>query len=297
MIPFTRLITAIDARTGFDRWGPDANPLIRRVKRQPVRLSLRAGLWLAFVIGLAGMWPGVQNVQHITSHNMSDAEAIIVMMGWPLYFVTPFATAFMTAMGTRRALAPERFETLYVTPLSNFSIVSALVYTALYRLRTIFLLLIAFMPLFIIMNFAVVVKISSFFAIEYNGYGGNYGHLTYWGNVGAVLLEMAFLLGLLHMNVLAAAVGVHTGLKRRSLALALFAAPSTLLLVMLSPLFSCVVLLSVPNLEIGDTLLTALAVIVALVLMLAPGPVAHSFMRRTADQWRRDITVDSRRTV
>ena len=40
MIPFTRLITAIDARTGFDRWGPDANPLIRRVKRQPVRLSL-----------------------------------------------------------------------------------------------------------------------------------------------------------------------------------------------------------------------------------------------------------------
>jgi hypothetical protein len=285
MTPLTRLITAIDARTGFDRWGPDANPLVRRVKRQPVRLSLRAGLWLGLVIGLAGVWPGVRNVQRITTYNMSDAEAMIVMLGWPLYFVTPFATTFLTAIGTRRALAQEEFETLYVTPLSNFGIVSALAYTALYRLRTIFLLLIALMPLFIVVNFAVVAKISAFFAINYS-YGGNYGHLTYWGNVGTVLLEVAFLLGLLHMNVLAAAVGVHTALKRRSLALALFAAPSTLLLVMLSPLFSCV-LLSVPDSEISDTLLTALAVIVALVLMLAPGPVAYRFMQRTAEQWRR----------
>jgi hypothetical protein len=285
MTPLTRLITTIDARTGFDRWGPDANPLVRRAKRQPARLSLRAGLWLAVGIGLVGVWPGVRNVQRITTYNLNDAEAIIVMMGWPLYFVTPFATAFLTAMGTRRALAPEQFETLSVTPLSNFSIVAALVYTALYRLRAIFLALIAFMPLFIIMNFAVVVKISTFFAVEYS-YGGSYDTPTYWGSVGAVLFEVAFLLGLLHMNMLAAAVGVHAALKRRSLALALFAAPTTLLLFMLSPLFSCV-LLSVPDIEISDTLLRMLAVIIALVLMLAPGPVAYSFMQRTAEQWRR----------
>jgi hypothetical protein len=290
-----RLITTIDARTGFDRWGPDANPLVRRVKRQSARLSLRAGLWLAVGIGLAGLWPGVRNALRITTYNMSDAEAIIVMIGWPLYFVSPFATAFLAAMGTRRALALEHFETLCVTPLSNFSLVSALVYTALYRLRTIFLLLIAFMPLFIVENFAVVVKISTFYAVEYS-YGGSYDTPTYWGNAGAVLLEVAFLLGLLHMNVLAAAVGVHTALKRRSLALTPFAAPTTLLLIMLSPLFSCV-LLAVPDIEIGDTLLRVLAVIVALVLMLAPGPVAYRFMQRTAEQWRRQDTVDSRRAV
>jgi hypothetical protein len=285
MTPLTRLITTIDARTGFDRWGPDANPLVRRAKRQPARISLRAGLWLAVAIGLVSAWPGVRNVQRITTYNMSDAEAITVMLGWPLYFVTPFATAFLADMITRRALAPEQFETLCVTPLSNFSIVTAFVYTALYRLRAIFLMMIAFMPLFIVENFAVVIKISTFFAVQYH-YGGSYDTPTYWGNVGAVLLEVAFLLGLLHMNVLAAAVGVHAALKRRSLALTLFAAPTTLLLIMLSPLFSCV-LLSVPDLEIGDTLLRMLAVIVALVLMLAPGPVAYRFMQRTAEQWRR----------
>ncbi len=286
MTPLDRLITTIDARTGFDRWGPDVNPLVRRIKRQPTRVSLRAGLWLAFVIGIAGLWPGVRNVQRITSYDLSTAESIIVMMGWPLYFVSPFAGTFLTAMGTRRALAPERFETLHVTPLSNVSMVSAFVYTALYRLRHIFLLLIAFMPFFVVENFIFAIKISSFFAIEY-GYGAGYGRLTYWGNVGAVLLEVAFLLGLLHMNLLAAAVGVHTALKRRSLALALFAAPSTLLLVMLSPLCSCVVLIAMPNIDVSDTVLTTLAVIVAVVLMLAPGPVAYTFMVRTADQWWR----------
>ena len=286
MTPLDRLITTIDARTGFDRWGPDANPLIQRIKRQPARVSLRAGLWLAFVIGLAGLWPGVRNIQRVNSYNLSDAESIIVMIGWPLYFISPFAATFLTAMGTRRALAPERFETLHVTPLSNVSMVSAFAYIALYRLRHIFLPLIAFMPFFIAENFIFVIKISSFFAIEY-GYGPGYGRLTYWGNVGAVLLEVAFLLGLLHMNLLAAAVGVHTALKRRSLALALFAAPSTLLLVMLSPLCSCVVLIAMPNIDVSDTVLTTLAVIIAVVLMLAPGPVAYTFMVRTADQWWR----------
>jgi hypothetical protein len=296
MTPLTRLITTIDARTGFDRWGPDANPLVRRVKRQPTRLSLGVGLWLAVVIGLVGLWPGVRNALRITTYNMSDAEAIIVMMGWPLYFVTPFATAFVTAIGTRRALAPEQFETLSATPLSNFSIVSAWAYTALYRLRAIFLALIALIPLFIVENFAVVVKVSTFFAVEYS-YGGSYDTPTYWGNVGAVLVEVAFLLGLLHMNVLAAAVGVHSALKRRSPALTLFPAPTMLLMVMLSPLLSCLVLIAAPHIEVDDTLLTALAVIVALVLMLAPGPVAYRFMRRTAEQWRRQDTVDSRRAV
>lgn len=286
MTPLDRLITTIDARTGFDRWGPDANPLIRRIKRQPARVSLRAGLWLAFVIGIAGLWPGVRNVQRITSYDLSTAESIIVMMGWPLYFVSPFAVTFLAAMGTRRALARERFETLHVTPLTNVSMISAFVYAALYRLRNVFLPLIAFMPFFIVENFIFVVKISSFFAVEY-GYGPGYGRLTYWGNVGAVLLEVAFLLGLLHMNLLGAAVGVHTALKRRSLALALFAAPSTLLLVMLSPLCSCVVLIAMPTIDVSDTVLTTLAVIIAVVLMLAPGPVAYTFMVRTADQWRR----------
>jgi hypothetical protein len=286
MLRLNRLIATIDARTGFDQWGPDTNPLIRRIKRQPVRISLRTGLWLTAVIGLIGIWPGVLNALHATTYDLSDPEAIIVLIGWPLYFVSPFATALLTSIGTRRALAPERFEMLYVTPLSNFNIVLALVYTSLYRLRNTFLLLIALMPLFIIVNFAFVVKISTFFAVEY-GYGGSYDAPTYWGNVGAVLLEIAFLLGLLHMNVLAAAVGVHAALKRRTLALTLFAAPSTLLLVMLSPLLSCLVLIAAPDIEIDDTLLTPLVVIAALALMLAPGPVAYRFMQHTAAQWQR----------
>jgi hypothetical protein len=47
------------------------------------------------------------------------------------------------------------------------------------------------------------------------------------------------------------------------------------------------VLITMPRIEIDDTLLTALAVLVALVLMIAPGPVAYRFMQRTAVQWRR----------
>ncbi len=82
MTPLDRLITTIDARTGFDRWGPDANPLVRRIKRQPTRVSLRAGLWLAFVIGIAGLWPGVRNVQRITSYDLSTAESISAELGY-----------------------------------------------------------------------------------------------------------------------------------------------------------------------------------------------------------------------
>jgi hypothetical protein len=50
-----RLIAYVDARTGFDRWGPRANPLIARTLHRTGRLSLRGCLWLAFGCGLLGL--------------------------------------------------------------------------------------------------------------------------------------------------------------------------------------------------------------------------------------------------
>jgi hypothetical protein len=277
------LIAGIDTRTGFDRWGPDTNPVIRRLKRQETRLSLRAGLWLAFGLGIVGLWFGARLALRVNTYDIGTIDMIVLVFGWLAYFALPFATTILAAVTTRRALVPARFETLHLTPLPNMTLLWSFVYMTLYRLRHVCLLLLALMPFFIVENFIFVIKISSFFSIEYS----NAGTPTYWGNVSPVLLALAFLLGLWNMNVLAAAVGVRTALKRRTLAVALFAAPSLLLLLMLSPIICCMTLTAMPSAGLSDTLLTILFIIIPLVLMIAPYPVAASFIHRTAEQWQR----------
>jgi hypothetical protein len=277
------LITGIDTRFGFDRWGPDANPVIRRLKRQDTRLSLRVGLWLAFGLGIAGLWIGARLALRVSTYDFGTAEVIVLIFGWLAYFVLPFATTILAAITTRRALVPARFETLHVTPMSNITLVWAFVYMVLYRLRHVGLLLIALMPFFIVENFIFVIKFSSFFSIEIS----NADTPTYWGNVSPVLLALAFLLGLLNMSILAAVVGVRSALKQRSVVLSVFAAPSLLLLLMLSPILCCTALTAMPSAEVSDTLLIVLFVVISLVLMIAPVPVAASFIHRTAEQWQR----------
>jgi hypothetical protein len=270
-----QLIGAIDTRTRFARWGPDGNPLIVQLKRQPTRLSLRALLWLAFGLGMLGLAGATASTLYAPGSRLSGAEQTVFVAGWAAYLAAPFITAAGAAWGTRRAVRVDHYEVIWLTPLSNIALVRAHVFAALYRVRTMLGGLIALMP------FLVVEVFHTELVLQARLYYYAPQPPTYWDGVGSALLALCVAVGLWGLVFLGAAIGVRTALLGRDAGMAVVA---SLALTGGSMLCPCVC-----SGYVAPHVLTSpeLAVVLLPLLAAIPYVVAVGTMEGTAALWKR----------
>lgn len=143
-------IAAIDRRTGFDRWGPDANPLIRHTRRRAGRLSLRRMLWLVFALGLGVLAIMSALTLRMTNHRIGLGETLLLIFAILFYLVAPYIAAGWANVLAYRVTRPDRFDLLRITPLPDATLIHAVLFAALHRLRWLWGLLVVLMPFLVI---------------------------------------------------------------------------------------------------------------------------------------------------
>jgi hypothetical protein len=270
-----QLIGTIDSRTRFARWGPDANPLIVQLKRQPTRLSLRAMLWLAFGLGMLGLAAATGSTLYAPGSRLSGAEQTVFVAGWAVYLAAPFITAAAAAWGTRRAVRVDHYEVIWLTPLPNIALVRAHVFAALYRVRYMLGGLIALMP------FLVAEVFHTELVLQAHLYYYTPQPPTYWDGVGVALLALCVALGLWGFIVLGAAIGVRMALLGRDTSMAVAGSLAMTGGAMLGP---CVC-----SGYMAPHVLTSpgTAVVILPLLAAIPYVVAVGTMEGTAALWKR----------
>lgn len=286
MVGLQAVLARIDRRYGFDRWGPDTNPLIRLAKRRAGRFSLRALLWITFGSGL--LITTLMTLYILTSsreEEVAQVETLLAITVWGSYLITPLMVTILAVITTRRTVSRKQFELTILTPLSNEAIVGALIYTAMYRLRYVLLGLVLLFPL-------MVFPIFHWLLID----GTSVRHFTlgvrvyyppdYWDVVGPTLGATAVAVGLWGLNLLGIAIGVGMALLRKYPSVAMISAPLSMLAIMLSPCcFTCWLGYTVQRVTV-DCALCYLVVLVG-VIMIAPYRLLHLSIYFTADRWRR----------
>jgi hypothetical protein len=275
------ILAGIDTRTRFAKWGPDANPLIVHLKRQPSRLTLRRTLWLGFGLGLLSLGISAAAVLTAQRDQLGFFAGLVFLVGWLVTLLTPFLTASAAAVLTQRALRPERFDLIRMTPLPNETLVWAQVFTALYRMRLVYLVLVTLMPVLVVGVFFLFLSVSSVF------YYYDPVAPSYWEVVGPTLFALALILELWGMNLLGAAVGVRMGLLRRSTSLSIIAAPLIILIVMACPCVCCTSALSTLPGEFTYLTEILLAMVLPLFLTALPYILTAQVIESTARAWRR----------
>lgn len=231
------MIRRIDAWTRFDRWGPSANPLTAHLLRQRVRLSLRAMLWWAFGLGLAGLAIRTWTVLHATQRAGSLWDFVVLSASWALTLFAPLIATAIAAYGSARRTQPERFELIYLTPLSNHALLRAQVFAAVHQARWLWLAMIALMPYLIIHTLALwlAAHVETRYTEEFN-------ENTYQTVIRPTLVALAVLLGLWSTTLLGATVGVWLGRFRRAPWMATLGAPLVTGLFMVTPLILFIIL-------------------------------------------------------
>ena len=287
MMVLDRFITRIDQRTGFDRWGPRANPLIRQTLRRKTRVSL----WIAFGIGVVGLVISTWQILNATFDDLTSLDAIVLVVGWPFLAFTPFATSFSAVLHTRRAIVPERFELIHLTTLTNEAIVWALIFDALYALRYALIAVVGLMPVLVIKTFHMLLVFDFWFKEQSSYY--TYDEITPPTTEGLVIPTL-FALGLIvaawGLTLLGAAFGVRSAMFRRRTEVAVSAAPFALLL-LVSGQWLCLGVIAYISYDLAEYVLPepAASIIILLVMMGAPYVMMITTMRATADRWQREL--------
>jgi hypothetical protein len=279
----------VDRLTRFERWGPCANPLIRRTLRQKTPLTLRRSLWIAFGIGLAGLAISVWQLLHATSDNISNLDWILMVFVWPFLVVTPFAFSLTAALQTRRAMVAERFELVQLTALSNETIVWALMFDALYGLRYALIGVVGLMPLLVIKTFHLLIVFDLQRQNRFSYYYvGDYTPPTTSEIVVPTLLTLGLIIGVWGLTLLGVAIGVRSAVQRRHTETAIAVAPFALLSIMIG---QCMCVGAVPTL-LADQSGSAWDMMLIVLIGMIPVPYVLVFhtMWTTAYHWQRRIT-------
>jgi hypothetical protein len=281
------MITQIDTLTGFDRWGPRANPLIRQTLRRETRLSLRAALWIAFGIGLAGLAISTWQTLRATTDDLSNLDWILLLVGWPFVAFTPFAVSFAAALNTRRAIVPERFELVHLTPLPNESIVWALIFEALYGLRYALIAVVGIMPVLVIKTFHVLILFDLHMQNRFRPYySGTYVPPAQANITTATLIALGLIVGAWGLTLLGAAVGIRSAILGRRTEIAIAAAPFAVLMTMTGQcMFVGVVSSIVPYASLPGAILYG--IVLAVMVVLAPYLLVINAVWRASDRWGR----------
>lgn len=223
------VIAKMDFLARFRRWGLASNPLIMRLRRQQTRLTLRGSLWLAASLGALALVYTIQAVRHTSGIQMNWLDSMLLLGGWLLTVTAPILTASSSVYIVARETQSEPYDLLRLTPLSGHTLVRGYVFTTLYRLRFLYILLVGIMPLLVVRMSSMLWEAETRYQLAYNSpsmLSGADGQRLEWEVI--ILLPLgwlALILILWGMNLLAAAWGVRTVMGGAAAAWAAFTVP------------------------------------------------------------------------
>jgi hypothetical protein len=222
----------------------------------------------------------------------SALTSIFFLAGWFLTLSTPLLTAMVASNLTTRMVRSQDFDLVYVTSLSNRSVVSGQVFSVLYRLRVYLMVQASLIPLLALGSFSALMSVK----VAVVGLGAAPARITVYGRPGApweeilipALLVVAVLVMLWNMNLLAVTTGVRVVLLREA---PLWSGPSAMMFILGLTIFFCTVpvfLLGIVEPFNGYTTLQVfMALIGDVVLAFLPALMALSDARWTAQRWAR----------
>ena len=260
-----------------------SNPMITLWLQRKMWLTLRRTLWLGFALGLVSVWINTTTLMNKREFSLSPGLLLMFMMGWALASLVPFGISLLAMTDARIQIRPERWELIYMTPLSNRRLVRALVFHALFRQRLMLLTLVALLPFMVLplLDFALVS--DSLYTYTPSAPPSRTGTITSM----FVALSIAGLLW--GMNGVGAAFGVRMALLRKSAALGACAAP---LLTLGSLCGGCCafnfVMSSLLPLSTDTTHEVAIVLLISALLAVLPVVLAEALIRNTAQQWQRE---------
>jgi hypothetical protein len=216
------------------------NPVFTRLARRARPPSLRAALWLAFLLGLVQL--AVLMVLLRDLDRSSELVGNLRVSAWALLLVAPPATAVVAALVAAQDARSEGFPLLLATGISRWQIALGYLLAALFRVRVLLALVVSSLPVVVAGVFVRFLAGDFWFGGSDGFYiPADFSPRAYV--VGWTLTMTAVAVGLWGVNLLGAALGVWLGLRNRSAlaaplaaaALAVFLLPPLVLLTLLGP--------------------------------------------------------------
>jgi len=277
------------------------NPLVERLTRRGRWPSVRAALWLAFGLGLAGLAVTTLATLRMESDQLDLSSTILLALAWLVTILSPPITSIVAIILVSRDASSEMYELLHLTTLSEAVLVKGYVFATLHRVRVLLALLVGLMPALAVGMVQVSILVAVIFysmMLNYSAYlqdelyrissGIDPAYVT-----GPALACMAIAIGLWGLNWPAAALGVGLALRWRGRVIVTIIAPMVTLLVTLLIAISLSVLVMLLTSDDmsrsywGQPYYGAIMLAISLFALLAPYALGAG-MTRLAQRWARE---------
>jgi len=275
------------------------NPLVERLARRGRWPSVRAALWLAFGLGLAGLAVATRATLRMESDQLDISSTILLALAWLVTILSPPVTAVVATILVSRDASSEMYELLRLATLSEAVLVKGHVFAALHRVRALLALVVGLMPALVVGMVQVSILVAVIFysiMLDYSVYlqedelyrissGIDPAYVT-----GQALACMAIAIGLWGLNWPAAALGVGLALRWRGRVTVTIIAPMVTLLVTLLIAISLPVFVLLTSEEMFMSYWgqpqVAIMLAIPLFALLAPYALGAG-MTRLAQRWAR----------
>jgi hypothetical protein len=217
-----------------------SNPAFVRLVRRARPPSLRATLWLAFLLGMVQLAVLMGLLQNLD--RTSTLVGNLRLAAWMLLVVAPPATAIAAALITAQDARSEGFPLMLATGISRWQVAQGYLLAALFRLRVLLALVVSGLPVIVAGVFVRFLSGNFWFGSSDGFYiPPSFAPRVYV--IGWTLTMTAVALGLWGSSLLGAALGVWMGLRNRSAlaaplaiaVLAVLAMPLLILMTLVGP--------------------------------------------------------------
>lgn len=224
------------------------NPIARRISRQSHWPSARLSFWLAFGLGLLTLGVSVWALLHLPEAYLEW----LLIGGWGAVLVGPVLIAPITALLTRHDLNGDQYQLLYLTSLSDETLVAGYIWGTLMRLRLLMAVGVGSMPMVTIGTVYLGIRYEAAIEAMSGFYRPRPEQIiapTTAEIVWLAIVSIIFVFIALSFSLPSAAIGVVTALhwKNPILASALALGWSVFSLAVVAGGFNLVVLLSFGN--------------------------------------------------
>lgn len=199
------------------------NPLFVRLTHQKtyIKNSFYLLLLATLILGSLALIIEGGTFQFIVS---GPPDFLTLMVGWLLMTLMPVSIAIFGSFLTATDARTNSYQLMSITPISELNVLKGYVYSAIYRARIAFLLVIFLMPMLLgaLVRGNLLARIDCTGNSDFYQVCPNAVPLTTSEWVGWLIAAIQLAIALLGLNLLSATVGVAIGLATRNRWLSIF---------------------------------------------------------------------------